>query len=188
MPALTRVSGPNHCFVQFPGGQPLYLGTPERSLEVEWKPYYEPVMNQLAGTQLPFDETFQGLAAELSGVFTRYDATVMNLIMTAPPLAAPPALGSENRLSRGSLTYGRYFPSFIVVNGFFGTANAAPDDLPGYRFLNAKFAALKIGEQGTTATKYGVAVSAIPVYVPSTGGFVCYTVDAAIPALLSQVN
>lgn len=120
-------------------------------------------------------------------MLTRFDQDVINGLMSASPVGVA-AVGTESRLARGSLTYGRRNGQFIVANDFYGTVNAVAGDLPGYRFINAKMAILNIADQGTTATKWGVVVQANPLYNVSTRGFTLYTNDTAITSLLSLIN
>ena len=215
MPALVRVSGPVHHFIQYPaalGAAPIYLGTAESTPTYKETPHYVAVMNSLAGSTLPFDETWDGNNMVIETVLTRYDNIVFQALRDAP--FAPGAnasgylgvVGLETRLSRGTLMYAR-LPRLILWNSFFGTANAFADDLPGYIFYAAKLNNSLPGQGGTNANKLGLTFECTSIFqttgvvsssAPTTPlapqstnfGFACYSTSDPIlnVALMGLVN
>lgn len=201
MPALVRVSGPVHHFIQFYGNggaqTPVYLGTAEKTPEYEEHPRYVAVMNSLAGSTLAFDETWDGSNMIIKTTLTRYDQVVYQALRNAPFAPGYDAngqlgvVGQETNLSRGTLMYNR-FPRLILANSFFGTPNAKPDDFAGYLFYSAKYNAGIPGQGGTNANSLGLVFECMNVFqtnAPNKFGFACFsTTDPIITQALAVVN
>lgn len=176
MASLVRVSGPLHIYV-VASGTATYLGSPDDVPQYDEIYHYRAVMNSISGANIPINETFDGIKLMLKMVLTRYDETAVNALRTAPFAAA---LGEEAAISRGSLMYGRFTRQIVVQNSFFGTNNAAADDLPGYRFVNCKLAGAVPAPGGTGGNSYGLVFECLPLYDPTTRKFLTFQNDAAI--------
>jgi hypothetical protein len=117
-------------------------------------------------------EIHQGSDMILKCLFTRYDEDVFTLLRTTP---FSPLMGGDAPLTRGSQMYGRFTFPLVVQNQFFGTANALPGDLPGYRFANAMYLNSIPNGGGTAGAKLGIVFRCVSAYVPQTRSFICYT-------------
>jgi len=180
MPALVRVSGPNDIYIGFKSnnGQTVsytYFGTCEMVPQYEEKKNFAPVMNALSGAMLPFNELYQGTDWAVSMNLTRYDELVAQALKTAPfPLVANTP-GTDSYISRGSLMYERFANEVVVVNTFYGTANAVVNDLPGYRFYVGLYMGGNPSPGGTLANQLAVTFLCRNIFDPSTRSFSLYT-------------
>src|SRR5579859_623880 len=90
--ATPFVTGPAHMFVgttRVTNGVPqgagvvFYLGTSEGSPDIDIKPVYEPVYNDLSGST-PFDLSYMGEEAYITADLTRWNEAVYAAIQARP--------------------------------------------------------------------------------------------------------
>lgn len=79
------VTGPAHIFCGVGVGYaPRYLGTAEKSVRGQRNLEYEPVFNDIGGTRIPIDTSFQGEQWFISADVSRWDMASYNLLATVP--------------------------------------------------------------------------------------------------------
>lgn len=127
-------TGTAFCSVKLDGIS-YFLGTPERPADIDIRPYYEDVINDLAGGLCPFDMMFVGQDALITFDLTAWNAPVLEMLKNfgSPGLAG--AAGTDAQYDRGSLmlTENKAWQLFI---GYPRSALPSMSTLPsGYRFV-----------------------------------------------------
>lgn len=81
-------TGAAHIFVGVGGSptskQPRYLGTCEAQPDLQDDVKLDPIMNDIAGSMMPFDYSFMGIVGTISGVFTRFNQNIYQLLTRLP--------------------------------------------------------------------------------------------------------
>jgi hypothetical protein len=112
--AATFCTGPVHASLGIGGGfaagptTVFYYGTTRTCPEITEEPSYFPVMNDLAGPNLPVDRGYAGSEHTITLQMTRWDGTADIALDTYPvPVAAVPGVnagaGGDTPVARGSL-------------------------------------------------------------------------------------
>ena len=65
-------------------GQPLWLGTCEKMPQDQRQPEYEMLMNDVSGTKVPYDLSWQGMTAQISLVMTITVQSTVELMLASP--------------------------------------------------------------------------------------------------------
>lgn len=159
-----------------------YIGTAETTPEIELNPKYMPVMNDIAGRELPFWYINEGIDGVVKCVFSRYDEAVVTQLLAYNSIATGGGNGYETRLNRGSLVT----PFKLVLQfSFYGTAVAQASLPAGYRFNAAIVAGFAGGPVGTEGRKVGLAFQCFSRWNSSTGQFTLYDQAADIATAYS---
>lgn len=74
-------SGPAIIFSEMSGGSVKQLGTCEGAPEIQIQGEFEPIYNDLGGTQLPIDRIWEGEEALVNMILTRWNQDVLEDIM-----------------------------------------------------------------------------------------------------------
>jgi hypothetical protein len=161
-------TGPAMAFVSMAGwgGVPRFLGTWEDPPEITIERSYQDVKNQLFGSGVPADRSYQGKEAMVTGVMNRFEfPTFLGLqqgpisaargaailaVAGAPdaaaglgvnPVTAPYLEGSDVGLNYGSLMsqggFGCTLWVYFPRSATVGGVGVTPGLIPGYRFLSA---------------------------------------------------
>lgn len=193
--AIPYVTGPVHVYVSFGAGSafsapgsPLYLGTCERTPELDLYPEYEPTMNTVSGTKIPHDKTYQGVWAICVTNITRWNEPVyarlalyVSTISGAGQVpgrttgslgtgqSAVPDMGAlVNTQARAMMLWLKF--SYADVEPF--KSGGMP---PGYRLRCCNLAApTKLSPLGTEASKRYLVWHAMQYYIPATGDNVVF--------------
>ena len=186
--AIPYVTGPGLIYVAFGAGstftnpsQPYFLGTCERTPEIDLNPEWEVVMNSVGGTRIPIDDTYQGEWAIISTLFTRWNeptyARLANYIATSSGTGQTRGRTNANTGDLGTLlmTQARAIQLWVK----FPYANLEPfasNGMPaGYRFFATKLVApTKLSPIGTEASKRALVWHARRLFYPSLGDFISY--------------
>lgn len=163
---------------------PLYLGTGERAPRVSRLREFEPVMNDLAGTRVPFDMLAEGQQALITVKLTRWDDAVLQAVEARS--SAAPAGGIAGPGSTGALMIaeGWAFPLWLLYSyGPQGpAAKAAMGTLrPGFHFFATWLEGPQDGEGGTDPATELLVFHAIEVYTGGTMSLYDYNL-AGLPA------
>jgi hypothetical protein len=177
--------GPAHIFVQFRTGtgssyeSAVYLGTCETAPQDSDEPKYVPVMNNIGGSEVPVQLTYQRRQITVAGVFNRYDYSVVRRIMDPARIGLPGTMGIDNRCATGSLVLGRTDFRLIRVNQFSGfapTCIGLPEDAPvGRMYFAAVQAKVDIQKAAAGVDALPMVFQTIGLYDPATKGFAHYT-------------
>jgi hypothetical protein len=170
------------------GSAPVFVGHAEQGMSIDIRAGWEPVMNDLAGTKVPFDMSYQGEEAILSGTLTRWNEAVVAAMAARWNAQASflggPQRGSENTFARGTLmlTEGAAFPIWL---NFPLSSIAAFATLPdGYRFAAGFLESPDRLEPGTRPYKIQMIWHCLAVFTPSNGSFLLYDHDMSAVAAL----
>lgn len=139
------------------GNSPVFLGTGETAPDIEIRTQWEPLMNDLGGSKVPFDYLCEGEEAIVSVELTRWNEKVLKAIQARPHASGGPR-GTQNYLDIGSLmltenlayTMWLYFP-FSQKAAFQNAANGAMPE--GYRFPATFLEGPDVRRVGTKANK-----------------------------------
>jgi len=112
-----------------PGATPNFLGHAEDGFTIRWIREYDRHMNDLAGTKIAYDRSYQGREAVLTGVLTRLDWAVL---LAAEPTAT---FGVDLPGDRGTLVMTESQGAIVWLRFPFAAKFAAvPGLVPGVRF------------------------------------------------------
>jgi hypothetical protein len=163
-----HVTGPVHHYVRSPAypSRIYYLGTAETTPRVELRPSYRDIMNDVAGRTLPGQRTFDGEAAMVGTVLTRFSKEAYAAILSAGVTLAP---GQEGRYSRGSLVFGvKTFELWLSFENYWNETYRTAGQTPGYYFPQAMLAAHTRDTLGTEGEKLLCAFDCQPYWLPQS--------------------
>lgn len=149
-----HVTGPvHHCIKLWGEGTPFYLGTAEVTPQMQIRTYRTNTMNDIAGKTLPFQKHWDGQAATVSVLLTRFSKeAVRQLKMIAKNSDIHLSPGNERRWARGSLVYPfACVTLWQVYDNFVNPFGASTGLEPGYVWFQAEVLQMdevKLGTQG----------------------------------------
>lgn len=153
------VAGPTPLFVSQSGqSTPLLLGTCMGGVQLRANPAYDPVMNDIGGSILPVDETYQGEEWSVSGLLTVGDWAVLEMLAARPSTSSTPGTTQFGELGTLMVAENKW-PQLWVQFPYATKAYQSSSIVAGYHFFAAKF----LGPEINVSTKN----STIPV------GFEC---------------
>lgn len=143
---------------------------------------FEPVFNDVMGTRLPYDYSYQGQEAFIDYMFTRFNELVYELCASVPQqIAGVPGINVDGDVGTLMVTEGKTFPVWITfpyaAKAVFG-GNSMP---AGYRFFACLMKGPDRHRSGTGVRKIGVHFHATRVYVPPTAGTVLVPIQPYSP-------
>lgn len=175
-------TGVQHCFVGLGGSgsapSPLYLGTGESFVRRDEHRAWDAIMNDISGSQLPFDYVFSGSEVIHSLVLTRWNMAVIRLL-EAQPDPFFNVRGTTREVDVGALmqTEGLVF-QFWVTNAFSGKA-AYPLLDAGRRYPSTILWGPDTEEGGTRANKRHLIFRSYRIYDPVTRSMLLWDTNLA---------
>lgn len=168
-----------------------FLGTAEVTPQMQRRRYRQNVMNDLAGKTLPFQKTYDGEAATVSTLLTRFSKSAWTAILdagrTRSLLGGP--VGTESRWSRGAPVYGQMtFELWQVYDNYFNPAGATLDLEIGWYWPQVELVQHDTVAAGTQAEKLLLVMDCTPFWIPQAStssisgnerGWVLYSNDEA---------
>lgn len=160
----TWTTGPAHLYAGVGGASlsaktPLYLGTAETKPDIDIEGAYEALMNDLGGSRMPFDRSWQAEEGAISFVLTRWDYGVALRMMCSPNYLAN-AAGDNLLEDVGSLMgmEGNTFPFWVVFpKQLINPYTRMP---AGFRFWSCVCEYPRRLEPGTRPHKIGMVIRA----------------------------
>lgn len=177
--AIPYVTGPAAIFVgvsgttpvdPFVGATPVYLGHCESAPRIAWNPQFEPVMNDLAGSRLPYDMLYQGKDAMIIGDLTIWNWLIWDRVRSRPDFNDVPDTNDRFDLGSLMLTEGKCFPLWITYPYVAKAAMAAGGMPAGRHFLATYLVGPDNEDPGTRVNKVHVQFHALRAWDPVTGG------------------
>ncbi len=167
-------TGPAHLFAGLgPSRGALYFGTTESTPVIDERPQYEPLMNDLGGSRIPFDWSYQGFDAVVTATMTRWVEAVW-LAMRLFPRGPAGTVGTNVAGDIGSFMFfeGYSFPLWVVFPYAAKTSMATMP--PGYRFYGTFLEGQASHSVGTRPRKINLTFYCGRIYNPRIGSFTCY--------------
>ncbi len=183
-----QCSGPAFIYIArlAPGTVPTtaqlyFLGTCEQPPTMQFNPQWEPIMNDIGGSLLPIDYSYQGEDGLVSGTLNKWNETVYLRLASHGLAQGVAARGSELWSDIGTISQVEgitfetwmHFP-YSAAKTVYGTTNFMP---AGYRFLACRLAGHVI-RPGTRANRRQLIFHAdrayLPSATPSLNGFSLY--------------
>lgn len=163
-------TGPAYLFCQPPAQSVQFLGNTERTPKMRVVREFEPVMNDMAGTKVPYDRLFQGKHIFISGLLTRFNWSVY-LALAQLPNVTGDGLDIPGDVGTLMMTEGKAVPFWVefpyAVGGRAGKAAMA--GMPqGYHLFAGVFEGPDEHEAGTGPNKIGFNMHGLRVPVVST--------------------
>lgn len=170
------VPGPVSVWVDTPGqsGFPTLLGYGENGVNIVVRAMYDAVMNDLGGTQIPFDRLFMGEEGQVSTVLTVFNWGVYESVcMARPDFASTP--GTSRFGDLGTEVWGEAAGYNLWLRFPYQTAFTAsnPGMVAGYHFFRS-FMPENQPLFNTSAVKIPVNFQCIRSYNYSTGSWALY--------------
>lgn len=160
------------------GGTPLYLGTCIEAPKVRFTPKWSPLMNDLAGDQEPYDESYQGQSADIFGDLTVWNWSVLHLMKARPDSSA--FEGVDPALAIGTLMITEGFCYTVWIDypyyrqkAAFASAATKTESPAGYRFRAAWLYGPDEENPGTKPNSIHIQIKARRFYQPD-GSFFLY--------------
>jgi hypothetical protein len=199
--AIPYTAGPAYFYVaigqqQNPGSYnpstqtPSFLGTCESAPRIQHTPRFSPVMNDIAGDQEPYDESYQGKSGLIFGDLTVWNWNVLSALFNRPATvgaaAGATADGVDPVGAVGSLmiTEGLAYTLWVQFPYAAGAQAhavfAAGGMVPGYRYQAAWLVGPDEIDPGTKPNKVHVQFRARRAYNPTSGAFILYDHNMAV--------
>lgn len=171
------------------GGPPIvstsltYLGTCEKAPKIVHRPAWKPVFNDIGGTEVPFDVSYQGEEAFTFADLTRWNEPVFSALQARPNFPGDVrGLNIPGDIGTLMLTEGRAYQLFIFFPYVAKPAYASGGMPAGYRFVATFLEGPdELSELGTSPRKINLIFHHIRGWDPKTQRFVCY--DHAVGAM-----
>lgn len=159
-------------------GAPLFLGTTEKTPNIQNRPTYKPVYSDSHGQEVPADVSYQGQDAIISARFTRFNYATLAILQSYTKFLINPANpGTDANGSRGALmlTEGLAYNLWIryPFSAKVAMQNASNGPLPpGRRYIAAHLITDNLDELGTNPLAMSLAWHCLSVYFPNAlGGY-----------------
>ncbi len=188
--ATLYTTGPAYLYIASVAGQNAqFLGTAEYAPRIEIRPGWEPVFNDLGGSKVPFDMSYQGEEGFTFAEINRYNEVVLARLQARPQTAnylgvATPPRGLNYPVDIGTLmlTEGLTVTLYVVFP-FAGKAAFRSHQMPpGYRFPGTYLVGPDdLSNLGTKPRKVGLIFHHLRLFDRQTGRFLLY--DNTIPQL-----
>ncbi len=159
-----------------PAGSPLFLGTTEKTPNMQNRPYYKPVYSDSHGQEVPADVSYQGQDAIVSARFTRFNYITLALLQSYTKFLTNPAVpGTDPNGSRGALMLTEGLAYNLWVRYPFSAKAAMQNVLngplpPGRRYIAAHLVTDNVDELGTNPFAMSLAWHCLSVYFPNAFG------------------
>lgn len=196
-------TGPVHIHAKLgPTGQKVmkYLGTGQQAPDINIEGHHVPVMNDIGGPVLPFDQIWAGEIGRVDVEFTRWNETNLALLAARPSQGSngvPAVRGKNTRYDIGSLLLTEDLAFELYLQFVFSVGQTAPKPAfnnaasgqqpAGYHFLRAIVDGPMIRRPGTKANSMHVSFFCLRYYIATSGAlgtagdFLLY--DHTLPAL-----
>lgn len=164
-------------FIKLSNGTISYLGSASLAPEIETRPAFIDIKNDLAGRLLPIDKLYDGEQHIINTTLNRFDwATYKSLSPSVVvPGGAGPGVLVDGKLNRGTLTFNSTSFQLILVYTFGGTV-VAPATLPVGRVYNCcTLVGAKESTVGTRIMEVSLAIEANGLFNATTRAFSLYS-------------
>lgn len=163
MAAFQFTPGPIEHFVKFRGGTTAYLGTAVLAPEIERRPAYINVQNDLGGRSVPFQKVYDGAQHIITTTLNRFDWDVYALLSEDDV-----DIGFDSGTQRGSLVLGDQDFELVLVNSFSGSASLSSAYPPGRRYWSCILLGARESTVGTRVTEVSLVFEANALFDAST--------------------
>ena len=158
-------------------GIAFYLGTPERPADIDIRPYYEDVMNDLAGGMAPFDAMYVGQDALITFDLTVWNAPVLELLKNFANPGGGGNAGTDKSGDRGTLMLYEA-KAWELYIGYPRSSLPAMSTLPaGYHFAACFLQGPHKMTPGLKPYKERCVIRALAPYFVDGQGFLLYDHD-----------
>ena len=174
MPAFQFCPGPIEHYVKFRSGGTFYLGTATIAPEIERKPAFTDVKNDLGGRVLPFQKSYEGSQHVISTTLNRFDWDTYALLSENDVGG-----GVDEQTDRGTLVLGSQDFELILVNSYAGTG-VIPNTYPvGRRYFSCILLGSRESTVGTRVAEVSLVIEANSLFEAATRKFYLFSDDAA---------
>jgi hypothetical protein len=170
------VTGPVHVWIRFYGSSALYLGTGRNAPRFRIRRAWEGIMNDITGTQIPFDMLYEGQEAFTTVELTRWNEGTYQLLASMPdpskfPLTGPlfdvaGDIGTLMVTENKAFQLGLVFPYASKPTFLLSPGGSMP---AGYHFFNTWLESPDEFTVGTGENSKGLLFHSIKGFNPSTG-------------------
>ncbi|VTR92148.1 unnamed protein product [Gemmata massiliana] len=172
MPAFQFCPGPIEHYVKFRSGGTFYLGTATLAPEIERRPAFTNITNDLGGRVLPFQKIFEGSQHVITTTLGRFDWNVYALLSENDVGG-----GVDEKTDRGSLVLGNDDFELVLVNSYAGTGVISNTYPVGRRYFSCVLLGSRESTVGTRVTEVSLVIEANSIFEPSTRKFFLFSDD-----------
>lgn len=163
-------------------GSPVFLGHGERGPRISLKHAWEPVFNDLSGSQIPFDYMYEGTEALIFVDLTRWNEEVFQEITNIFNNVNRSTPGTETGFdlagSRGTLVNTEGYGVKLWLHFPYSVKPAMDTLVSGYRFASTILEGPDDRDPlGTSPNKIRCAWHAISLFDAQSGAFLLYDYD-----------
>ncbi len=183
MASLFYAPGAIEHYVKLRNGTTYYLGTAVTAPEVEGRPFFLNVINDIGGRTAPMDKVGDREQDVVTSTLNRFDYSVYNSIKST---GAP---GEHTTATQGTLTFGVLDFELILVYAA-AVAGFVPGTFPvGRRYFTAQTIGFRESTVGTRVEEITMVFECNELFNPTTRDFELYTEDrSAVLAGLPPVS
>lgn len=164
-------------YVTLRNGTSYYLGTAVTAPEVEGRPFYLNVINDIGGRSAPMDKVGDRAQHLVTTTLNRFDETVLQIITG---LNTSTGLAAHTTLNQGTLTFG-YLDFQLVLVYAASVAGLTPSIFPvGRRYYQSQVVGLRESTVGTRVQEVTLAIECNEIFVPATRVFNFYTENSSL--------
>ena len=165
-------------FVRFRDGSVSYLGTAVLAPEIEVRPAFLNVVNDLGGRTLPMDKVGDRTQHVVTTTLNRFDYETYKYIENST-VGPNGARKIDDAFTHGTLTFQQADVELILVNALAGTG-ATPSDYPrGRRYYSATLVGGRESTVGTRVTELTLLFECNEIFNAPTRTFTLFTEVAA---------
>lgn len=190
MAALFMPPGPIDLFAFFRDDFAMYIGTCKEAPEVDVRPAYIDIKNDIGGRSVPIQKMYDGEQHLLYLTATnRFDWAGYKFMSRASvPGDVGPGVSIDGALNRGSLSLGLDDFEFVLRYSFGGTPNNTVAFPVGRRYYSCTLLGARESTVGSRLMEVSMVLEANGLFVPASRSFRLYTeleadVLAGLPAL-----
>lgn len=160
--------GPKDHYIRFRDGSVSYLGTATTAPEVESRPAFLNVINDVGGRTVPTQKVRDRIQDVVSTTLNRFDWATYKSISGAQENGGPGVL-IDNNLTHGTLVLGSSDFELIIVNSLALTAGTVPADFPvGRRYFSAVLLGARESSVGSRVEEVSLVFECNELFVPET--------------------
>lgn len=187
MSAALYTPGPIEHYVKFRTGVTRYLGTAVTAPEIEVRPAYINVQNDLGGRSVPFQKVADRKQHVISTTLNRFDWATYKAMLPDGVTSAG-AFGADDNTTHGVLSLG-YTDFELILRYAYGGTSVIPSDFPvGRRYWSAVVLGSRESTVGTRVEEVALVIECNELFNPTLRTFRLYSEISAdvlpgLPAL-----
>jgi len=161
-------------YVKLRSGTTYYLGTAVTAPEIEGRPFYLNIINDIGGRSAPMNKVGDREQDIVTTTLNRFDYAVVNSILATGPA------GEHNTRTQGTLTFEDLDFELIFVYAAALAGYTSAGFPVGRRYYTSQVIGYKESTVGTRVEEITLVIECNELFIPSTREFKLYSEDTSI--------